>query len=92
MPPPSHHGQVDTGFARLHHHSQDVHIAVVHRIHGLLVQDLGQGADLVAHFSGLFKLQAFCVGQHALFQGLHHILGVALQQFASTLHIALVVL
>ena len=87
-----HHGQIDASFAPLHHHRQDVYIAVVHRVHRLLVQHLGQGADLVAYLSSLFKLQALSVGQHALLERLHHVLGVALQQFTGTLHIALVVL
>ena len=88
----AHHGQIDTGFASLNHHRQDIHIAVVHCVHRLLVQDFGQSADLVAHFSGLLELQALCMGQHALFHRLHHIVGVALQKLTGTLHITLVVL
>ena len=61
----AHHGQVDTGFAGLHHHGQDVHVAVVYRVDGLLVQHFGQSTDLVTHLGGLLKLQALCIRQHA---------------------------
>ena len=92
MPPIAHHRQVDAGLATLNRHCQDIHIPVVHRLHRLLVQDLGQGTDLVAQFSRLLELQSFGMGHHALLERLHHLLGVAAQKAGGALHIARIVL
>ena len=64
---------------------------VVHAFHGLLVQHVRQGRNLVAQLSSLFKLQLLGMGQHALLQRLQHVLRLSAQKRSSAVQIALVV-
>jgi hypothetical protein len=80
MSPATNHGEVDAGLATLNLDRQNVHIAVLHVVHGLLVQHVGQGCHLVAQFGRLFKLQLVGVRHHARLQLLHHALRIAAQK------------
>ena len=83
----AHHGQVDAGAAALHTHGQNVHVFVVCRFNGLLVQHTRQRLDLVAHFGRLLKFEPVGVRHHARLQGLQQFLGFAPQQGLSVRHI-----
>ena len=86
--PTAHHGQIHTGFAAADAHRQHIDIAVVHRVHRLLVQHFGQSTQLVAQIGRLLKFQFVGMGQHAPLQVLHHLLGFAAQQALGAVDIA----
>ena len=87
MPATANHGQVHTSPPTLHFCHQDINIPVRGRVNGLLVQNPGQGAHLIADFSSLFELKSFGTSQHARLQCNEHVLGLAAQKCPSALHI-----
>ena len=80
VPPTAHHCEVDTGFAALNFDGENIHIAILHVVHRLLMQHVGQGSDLVAQLGSLLKFQFFGVRHHACLQLFHDIFGIAAQK------------
>ena len=83
----AHHGQIDAGAPALHTHGEDVHILVVHRFNGLLVQHPRQRLDLVAHLGRLLEFELVRVRHHAHLQRLQQLLRFTTQQRLSMLHV-----
>ena len=83
----AHHGKVHAGAAALHAHREDVHILVIHRLDGLLVQHARQRLDLVAHLGRLLKFELVGTRHHARLQRLQQLLRFAAQQRLGMLHV-----
>jgi len=65
MPAASHHGEVDTGFATLNLHGEDIDITVKHVVHRLLMQHVGERRNLIAELCRQLELKAIRMGHHA---------------------------
>ena len=91
MAPAAHHRQIDAGTTTLHLHRQDVHIAIRHVVHRLLMQHVGQRRHLIAQFGRLLELQLFSMRHHASLQRLHDLTRIATQKTLGVGHVLRIV-
>ena len=75
MPAAANHRQVHTHPPTCLGHHNDIRVALIAVLHGLLVQYLGQCAHLVAQQRGLFKLKGLRGGEHTRLDIAHDLLG-----------------
>ena len=80
VPATTHHRQINASLPALHPDRQYVYIAVGYIVNRLLVQNIRQGAHLVAQLRRLFEFKLFSVRHHAQLEQREHLSGVALQE------------